>query len=59
MSLIDNEQVAASEYLVIEDDSKTMRHPRLIFEAEIEDVQKAVIFDPVKDLMSDEALKDV
>jgi hypothetical protein len=50
--------VTASELEVIEDDSRMMKNPRLAFESEISEVQKALLSDPVKDLMSDESLKE-
>lgn len=58
-SVLDQEAIAASEFVVIEDDSKILKNPRLAFEAEMTQVQKAVVFDPVKDLMEDATLKDV
>mmetsp|Transcript_7263 Transcript_7263/g.10807 ORF Transcript_7263/g.10807 Transcript_7263/m.10807 type:complete len:389 (-) Transcript_7263:369-1535(-) len=59
VSLIDQEQVIASDYEVIEDDSKFMMNPRRAFEAEVDVVQKSVVFDPVKDLLNDDSLRDV
>lgn len=35
------------------------QNPRRAFEAEMDQVQRAVVFDPVKDLMEDASLKDV
>jgi len=35
-----------------------LQNPRRAYEAEMDQVQKAVVFDPVKDLMEDESLMD-
>lgn len=62
VSLIDEEIVKLSELVVIEDDIKSMKNPRLQFESEINNVQKQISnvklveVDPVNDLMTDTRL---
>lgn len=64
VSLIDEEAIKQSELVVIEDDIKAMKNPRLLFESEISNVQKQISnvklveVDPVNDLMTDAKLKD-